>query len=222
MLSQTIAFFDVDETIIQDKSMFSFLFEFYKLNFEDDHLERYTSKIEEVKTLFQKGVKRDVINELYYQSYAGEDYFNLFELGKYWFEKMSRNEGFFIKPVIEALNQHLEKGHKVVLVSGSFRPCLEPIANYLGVDDILCTELETLDGKVTGQLKLRSIGQYKKDRVKKFLSQFEDYDLASYAYGDHISDLDFMEICQNPVAVEGCDSLMKVARKKHWKVIEVH
>lgn len=51
------------------------------------------------------------------------------------------------------LREHTSAGHRVVLVSASFEVYLEPLAELLGVDDVLATKLQTSDGMVTGALE---------------------------------------------------------------------
>jgi phosphatidylglycerophosphatase C len=53
---------------------------------------------------------------------------------------------------VRALNEHLERGDHVVLVSASFEVYLRPLAELLGVGDVLGTRLEVRDGVVTGEL----------------------------------------------------------------------
>lgn len=56
--------------------------------------------------------------------------------------------------VVDALNTHLETGDTVVLVSASFEIYLEPLADLLGVQNVLATRLEVdPDSKFTGALE---------------------------------------------------------------------
>lgn len=52
----------------------------------------------------------------------------------------------------QTLQDHLDAGDRVVLVSASFEVYLRPLATLLGVDDVLATRLAVLDGIVTGGL----------------------------------------------------------------------
>ena len=48
-----------------------------------------------------------------------------------------------LAPNIHArLNNHRQQGHQLVLISGSVRYMLEPVAEDLGFDHLLCTDLE--------------------------------------------------------------------------------
>lgn len=60
-----------------------------------------------------------------------------------------------------------------VFISGSMRPILSPVANYLGVKDILCAPLEFTDkGRLTGEIGTpQTIGSGKKEALIQFCNQ---------------------------------------------------
>lgn len=53
---------------------------------------------------------------------------------------------------VDKIEGILSDGGKPVLLSGSFRPILEPVAAHLGFEEIVCTELEVVGGRFTGRL----------------------------------------------------------------------
>ena len=50
------------------------------------------------------------------------------------------------------LQWHRDQGHRVVFVSASLRPYLDPLAASLGVESVLCCELTVADGRLTGAI----------------------------------------------------------------------
>ncbi len=53
--------------------------------------------------------------------------------------------------VSSELDMHRKQNAKVVILSSALKPvCLE-VSNYLGMDDILCSELEVINGYYTGR-----------------------------------------------------------------------
>ena len=54
--------------------------------------------------------------------------------------------------VIARLNAHQAEHHRVVLLSGVFTPCLELIADELGVADLIGTRVEIRDGRFSGEV----------------------------------------------------------------------
>ena len=53
---------------------------------------------------------------------------------------------------LEKLRAHQSSGHRVVLVSASYELYLQPLAELLGVHDVLATRLVVRDGETTGDL----------------------------------------------------------------------
>ena len=123
--------------------------------------------------------------------------------------------------IIDRVRMHRQKGHQLVLISGSVRYLLEPVAQDLQFDHLLCTELEVgADGRLTG----RADGPVCLDSNKRVLAdqlaRKENMDLdSSYAYGNHQADLPLLEMVGHPFVVEPTKPLKKVALQKKWPVL---
>ncbi len=221
------AFFDVDETLISIKSMFSFL-QYYVKHAPDITrvtTDKYHALIENIKFLSKKGVSREEINIKYYQFYQGIDEYILKKLGDEWHGDCLDNlKGFYNQVVVEELKKHRENGAHIVLVSGSFFACLTPIANHLQADAVLSTSLEISNSVCTGKiLHYPVIGEGKAKAIKNYLSSINFYDYAQcYAYGDHISDLPLLNTVGNPIVYANCERVLKHARDHNWKIITSH
>lgn len=88
--------------------------------------------------------------------------------------------------IYKKFNQHKKDGDRVVIVSASMRSWLEPWAEKQNVE-LLSTELEFIDKKVTGKFKTANChGEEKVNRIKAHLS-LEEYETI-YAYGDSSGD----------------------------------
>jgi HAD superfamily hydrolase (TIGR01490 family) len=123
--------------------------------------------------------------------------------------------------LLEKVEQHHRDGHVLVLISGSIRYLLEPVAGDLGFHHLLCTDLEVgSDGLLTGRAK----GPLCLDGTKRILAEKlakeANIDLsASYAYGNHQSDLPLLQLVGNPSAVEPTEPLKEVALQNNWPVL---
>ncbi|WP_186647843.1 HAD family hydrolase [Fluviispira vulneris] len=217
-------FFDVDETIIKEKSMFSFL-RFYTikmtLKFNIIVLLKYLYYIGLIKYLKTKKFSRNNINEIYYRFYRGVDINELNYYAHEWFDEVKEKSNFFNEKIISEINFHKSNGAKVIFVSGSFKSCLKPIADYIGIDDILCTKMEIINDKCTGKLlNMPVIGQGKSNIIKYHLlkNNFSNYSLC-FAYGDHISDLPMLNFVGNPRVVPKCKKLLAHAKKNNWIIV---
>jgi HAD superfamily hydrolase (TIGR01490 family) len=123
--------------------------------------------------------------------------------------------------IVEKLQEHKDRGHRLILISAGIRYLLRPVVEDLGFDHLLCTDLEvTSDGRLTG----KSDGPICTDRYKKvyagILATDLDLDLdLSYAYGDHHADIPLLELVGNPRVVEPTEQLRKVALKRGWPIL---
>ena len=68
----------------------------------------------------------------------------------------------------ELVAAHRRKGHSVVLTSSAIHQFIEPLAEALGVDEVLCSRAEAVDGRLTGELTGPAyVGEAKAGAVEK-------------------------------------------------------
>ena len=114
--------------------------------------------------------------------------------------------------------RELEKKHlagaQIVLVSGAYQPMVEAFARKMDAHAI-GTQLRYNEGKLQGiELPVNSY-QHKAAKVSAL---YPDARIIA-AYGDTLSDLQMMEMCDNPVAVYPDAKLRRVAKERGWRVI---
>ncbi|MES0834451.1 HAD family hydrolase [Nocardiopsis tropica] len=210
-----IAFFDVDETLIGPKSMFSFL----EFHFGDGSREpgSYERAVAHLRAAAARGVPRQDVNRLYYRLMAGESVEGLRAAGRKWFSEAARAPGFWHTPVLERLRRHRAGGDLVVLLSGSFFACLDPIAEAAGAHWALGTRPVVRDGLLTGEVLVPMIGATK-GVAARAAAAVRDVPLSDCtAYGDHSSDLALLSSVGSPVVV-GEDSVLAAHAEAHgWE-----
>ncbi|KOY50613.1 HAD-IB family hydrolase [Polaribacter dokdonensis] len=114
---------------------------------------------------------------------------------------------------------HLEKGHKVVIVSAATRYQVTPIANGLGITEIYCTEMEVKKGKFTGLISEMCWAEGKARAGRKF-AKANNIDLSkSFFYTDSIDDYPLLEIVGKPVATNPDNKLSQLAFENNWKIL---
>jgi putative phosphoserine phosphatase / 1-acylglycerol-3-phosphate O-acyltransferase len=119
------------------------------------------------------------------------------------------------------IKSHKEKNARVVILSSALSPvCLE-MAKSLGIDDIICSDLEVKNGYLTG----KSIGPlcFGKEKTIRLLEYCEKNNaMASDAwyYADSISDLPALIVVGSPVCVNPDRKLKKEALKRGWKILQ--
>lgn len=131
-----------------------------------------------------------------------------------------------VTPIIfaEALDliaEHQAAGRKVVIVSSAPTEVVEPIGEYLGVDDVIATRAEVdAAGAYTGELAFYGYGPHKAEAIAA-MAAHEGLDLAaSYAYSDSITDAPMLHAVGNPVAVNPDRDLARLARDQDWPVLQ--
>lgn len=103
-------------------------------------------------------------------------------------------DGWMRADVAGRLRNHQEAGSVVVLISASLEPYLAPLGDMLGVDAVLCTELEVDGTKFSGALKGPNCrGPEKVVRLRRWMEEAGlDADTRVVAYGDSAGDADLL------------------------------
>ncbi|MFJ8929775.1 HAD family hydrolase [Streptomyces sp. NPDC102364] len=212
-----VAFFDVDETLISVNSMSRFLR--HHLRVAGRSRPALDEAVRGLRTLAARGASRPELTRAYYRLYAGCDARELAAQGRAWFAEETRAGDLFLTATVAALREHRRRGETVVLVSGSFAPCLDPIAQWLGADEVLCARPESVEGVLTGGLDLAMLGEEKADAVRALLCARGVRADRCHAYGDHASDLAMLRAVGHPVVV-GADPLLARCAEEHgWRRI---
>jgi HAD superfamily hydrolase (TIGR01490 family) len=208
------AFFDVDETLITSKSMLRLLgLHFEALGRSQADCERALAGL---RALSASGASRDDVQRAYFRLFAGHDASAVGQLGLRWFHDELARGCLFHQPVLRVLRRHAVIGDLIILVSGSFGACLDPIARYLGADGVLCSRPAVRDGRYTGTIAVPMVGSTKAAAVRAEAAA-RGIDLAaSFAYGDHVSDLPVLSLVGNPVVVGDDRVLAAHAAEKGW------
>ena len=109
-----------------------------------------------------------------------------------------------------------------MIITATNRFVTEPIAHALGVDHILATEPECLDGEYTGKVSgIPCFQDGKVTRLNEWLQQHQQELEGSFFYSDSHNDLPLLEIVDNPVAVDPDDSLLTTAELRDWPVMSL-
>jgi HAD superfamily hydrolase (TIGR01490 family) len=208
------AFFDVDETLITVKSMMRFLR--FHLGAVGAPTSTYASTADRLESLVQSGRPREDANREYYRSFAGHEVAVVAEHGRRWFDRTRLELEIFHPPVLAAFAEHARDGDLTVLVSGSFSACLDPIRDLLRPDLVLCSVPAVSDGRYTGEIAVPMIGGAKADAARAVIAAHSLDAADCVAYGDHSSDLPFLEVVGRPVVV-GTDPVLGArADRMEW------
>lgn len=120
-----------------------------------------------------------------------------------------------------AIAQWRQKGAYIVIASAAIEPLVAPVAAAVGADAHVATRLGVDDGgHLTGELAGRRLsGVFKRDAVVALAdARFDKWHLAA-AYGDHVSDIQVLEIAEQPIVVTPTAKLRRHARNTGWTIV---
>lgn len=219
MAERVYVFFDVDDTLIADKSMLSFQRLWYQLTGDEAGREAYEADLREH---LHPGASWAFLNRLYYRHFAGRCPQEVARVGREWFRRMSARPGGLYHPgPLAELRAHQRRGREIVFVSGSFPALLEPVAEQLGVERILASQLAVAGGRYTGELiPPQTIGEGKAEAIETLLCERAIEPTLCHAYGDDISDLPMLAMVGHPVVVSGGRALETHARERGWRILD--
>ncbi|MEQ9726572.1 HAD family hydrolase [Pseudomonas sp. WHRI 8822A] len=177
-------------------------------------------------------------NDAFYQDYlAGRlnitDYLN-FTLDIFGRTEMAQLDAWHrefmaecIEPIIlpkglALLDRHRAAGDKLVIITATNRFVTAPIAARLGVDTLLATECEMVDGRYTG--RTTDVPCFKEGKVTRLNRWMQENGFTldrSTFYSDSMNDLPLLEQVSYPVAVDPDPKLMAEAEDRNWPIMSL-
>ncbi len=120
---------------------------------------------------------------------------------------------------LDRIAMHRARGEKVYAVSATMSEVIEPLADLLGLDGAIATDMEVIDGEFTGEILRPCHGSEKAARLQEF-AQANDIDLSrSSAYSDSITDEEFLHAVGRPYAVNPDKALRQLAVDEGWGIL---
>jgi putative phosphoserine phosphatase/1-acylglycerol-3-phosphate O-acyltransferase len=149
----------------------------------------------------------------------GNSLSDLDELGERLFVQHIQSR---IYPEMRAMvRAHMARGHTVVLSSSALTVQVDPVAKFLGIENVLSNKFETDDdGLITGEVRRPIIWGPGKARAVQAFAAENGVDLAqSYFYADGDEDVALMYLVGNPRPTNPAGKLAAVAAKRGWPVL---
>jgi HAD superfamily hydrolase (TIGR01490 family) len=137
----------------------------------------------------------------------------------------------FYPEAMERVAWHAERGHLIVIVSGTLEFLAERAARALeaalGARGLACTihvcatRVEENDERWTGRIVGEAMFGEAKARAIRRIAAEEDLDLQRcFAYGDSTNDRWMLESVGKPTAVNPSNDLGRIARRNDWVVLQ--
>ena len=154
-------------------------------------------------------------------AYRGLEESVLEEIGEETFVKHLARQ---IYPESRALVEaHQAAGHTVAIISAATRYQAEPMARDLGIDHVICTQLEVEEGVFTGGVVRPTCHGEGKLIAAQALAEREGLDLSqSYFYTDSADDLPLLEEVGRPRPTNPDRKLAQIAKERLWPVRRFH
>jgi len=214
-----LAIFDLDHTLLagdSDHLWGEFMIEQGLV--ERDHHKRENDR-------FYASYKAGTLDIAAYTRFALEP---LVRLGA---EKLLPLRAHFVERVIDPivapaapalLERHRIQGDELLIITATNRFVAEPIAQLLGVDELLATDPEQVNGRYTGAIA--GVPCYREGKVRRFeqwlRERGERFDAVTF-YSDSHNDLPLLRHVQRPIAVDPDDALRAEAGRQGWPVISL-
>lgn len=194
------AYTDIDGTVVAYNTIFEFpLFDAA----EHLKLEEAEQFLSDLRIAAKANVPRSETNARYFRWWEGRSVTEIAMLGEHWADTQSISPGEwrFLEPVATILDEHTHNARRIVEVTASFRPALVRVQRRWPHLEVLCTLPLSVRGRYTSEIAEPLVGDAKARAVKSHAVEHGVDLAASFAYGDHHSDLPFMALAGRSLLV---------------------
>ena len=215
----SLAIFDLDNTLISDDSDFlwgQFLVDqgiVDKVQYEQANIKFYED--------YKQG-KLDIVEFLHFSlaPLANNDAEQLYQWRAQFIEEVIKP--IQLKPAIRLVNKHRFKGDTVMIITATNRFVTEPIAELFGIDILLATTPEFVNGRYTGKFEGTPCFQEGKvTLLNEWLTKSGQTMEGSSFYSDSYNDLPLLKLVDNPYAVDADETLRQYANEANWPMISL-
>ena len=177
-------------------------------------------------------------NDYFYEQYKSGS-MNIFEFLEFALRPLAANSNEtlaewhaeFMQDVIQPmmlpkaaalLQKHRDAGEHLMIITATNRFVTGPIAEQLGVDTIIATDPEMVNGNYTGKVAGTPCFQAGKvERLNTWLADNGATLEGSSFYSDSINDLPLLEKVDYPVAVNPDEKLTAEANRRGWPILDL-
>ena len=215
----SLAIFDLDNTLIADDSDYlwgQFLVDqgiVDKNHYEDSNAKFYDD--------YKQGTL-DIVEFLRFslQPLADNDPEQLYQWRAQFLEETIKP--LLLDPAQQLIDKHKARGDTLLVITATNRFVTEPIVQLYGIENLLATTPEFIDGRYTGGFN--GIPCFREGKVKLLEAWLKDSTETmkeSWFYSDSHNDLPLLELVDNPVAVDPDEKLTEFANAANWPIISL-
>lgn len=117
---------------------------------------------------------------------------------------------------------HRRQDHTLIIITATNEFITQPIADEFGVDALIATKPEEIDGRFTGAVHdPPSFREGKVELLNRWLRAHGHTMRGSWFYTDSHNDLPLLRVVDYPVAVNPDPLLVEEAERKHWPILDL-
>lgn len=221
-MKQNLALFDLDNTLLAGDSDYNWSIFLIGEGLLDE--DAHHARNEQFYQDYKNGCL-DIYDFLKFQLQPLAQHPKAFldELHKKYMEKVIRP--MMTQKAQDLVNQHKANGDLCIVITATNSFVTKPIATAYGIEHLIGTDPEMVDGRFTGGVSgTPSFQQGKVTRLNEWLAQrsqtLADFE-TSYFYSDSHNDLPLMKLVTNPVAVDADPTLTAYANAHGWPQISL-
>ena len=215
----SLAIFDLDNTLIADDSDYlwgQFLVDqgiVDKSHYEDANAKFYED--------YKQGTL-DIVEFLRFslQPLADNDPSQLYQWRAQFIEQAIKP--LLLEPAQQLIAKHKDRGDTLLVITATNRFVTEPIVRLYGIENLLATTPEFIDGRYTGGFN--GIPCFQEGKVKlleAWLKGSTETMQDSWFYSDSHNDLPLLKLVDHPVAVNPDEKLTEFAEDANWPIISL-
>jgi HAD superfamily hydrolase (TIGR01490 family) len=122
----------------------------------------------------------------------------------------------------QLIDKHKARGDTLLVITATNRFVTEPIVNLYGIENLLATTPEFIDGRYTGGFNdIPCFREGKVELLEAWLKNSTETMQDSWFYSDSHNDLPLLKLVDNPVAVDPDEKLAEFANASNWPIISL-
>jgi len=215
-----IALFDLDNTLIKGDSDYQWGNYLVENNYVDPV--SYSEKNENYFDQYRKGTLcAKEFAEFSYEPLTKYDYNTLISIRKKFFEE--KIKPLILPKAVDLVRFHKEKKDILAIVTATNSFISKVSADYFEIKNLLASEPEFINNKFTGKLSGEPCfqeGKVKKVKEWMKLNNYNNYD-DIYFYTDSHNDIQLLEYCTKPIAVDPDKILEDLSKKNNWQIMSL-
>jgi HAD superfamily hydrolase (TIGR01490 family) len=215
--ASALAIFDLDKTLLEGDSEERWCQLLFQKGIVD---EKFNATIQN----FYRSYDRGTLNIFDYQAVLLRPLMEipeetLFKLRKeflYCVRRMIRTS------MMKRVNRFRTRGFTLLLITSCNSFLAEPIAQILQFQNLICTHIKTVDGRITGELE--GIPAFREGKLSLLYEWLDDNNRnlhESWGYSDSHNDIPLLSVVENPVVVTPDPTLWIYAANHGWRILKI-